>query len=86
MGEDRNVYKVLVGKPEGNRPLEKTRRRWEGGIRTDPKEIGWGLWIGVNWLKKGNGARYCEYCDKHSGSGVTVRHIHSKHFITRTSI
>jgi hypothetical protein len=33
MGEDRKVYKVLVGKPEGKRPLGRPRRRWEDGIR-----------------------------------------------------
>jgi hypothetical protein len=32
MGEERKVYKVLVGKPEGKRLLERTRRRWEDGI------------------------------------------------------
>jgi hypothetical protein len=35
MGEERKVYKVLVGKPEGKRPLERPRRRWEYGIRVD---------------------------------------------------
>jgi hypothetical protein len=35
MGEDRKVYKVLVGKPEGNRPLGRPRRRWEDGNRMD---------------------------------------------------
>jgi hypothetical protein len=38
---ERNVYRVLVGKPEGKRPLERPRRRWEDGIRTDLREIGW---------------------------------------------
>jgi hypothetical protein len=44
---DRKVYKVLVGKPDGKRPLEKQRRRWEDGIRMDLREIGWGSakWI-----------------------------------------
>jgi hypothetical protein len=42
MGEGRNVYRVLVGKPEGKRPLERPRRRWEDGIRMDLEEIGWG--------------------------------------------
>jgi hypothetical protein len=36
------VYSVLVGKPEGKRPLERPRRRWEAVIRTDLREIGWG--------------------------------------------
>jgi hypothetical protein len=42
MGDGRNVYRVLVGRPEGKRPLEKPRRRWEGGIKMDLREIGWG--------------------------------------------
>jgi hypothetical protein len=33
MGEGRKVYRVLVGKPEGKRPLERSRRRWENGIK-----------------------------------------------------
>jgi hypothetical protein len=47
MGEERNVYKVLMGKPEGKRPLERPRRRWEDGIRMDLREIGWGS---VEWI------------------------------------
>jgi hypothetical protein len=35
MGEGRNVYRVLVGKPEGKRPLGRPRRRWEDGIKMD---------------------------------------------------
>jgi hypothetical protein len=42
MGEGRNVYMVLVGKPEGKRPLGRPRRRWEDGIKMDLEEIGWG--------------------------------------------
>jgi hypothetical protein len=55
MGEERKVYKVLVGKPEGKRPLERPRRRWEDGIRMDLREIGWGVWIGFDWLRTGTG-------------------------------
>jgi hypothetical protein len=40
MGEGRNVYRVLVGKPEGNRPLERPRHRWENRIEMDLREIG----------------------------------------------
>jgi hypothetical protein len=43
MGEDRKVYKVLVGKSEEKRPLGRQRSRWEDGIRMDLKEIGGGL-------------------------------------------
>jgi hypothetical protein len=35
LGEERKVYKVLVGKPEGKRPLRRTRHRWEDGLRMD---------------------------------------------------
>jgi hypothetical protein len=40
MGKERKLYKVLVGKPEGKRPLERPRRRWEDGIGMDLREIG----------------------------------------------
>jgi hypothetical protein len=55
MGEERNVYKVLVGKPEGKRPLGRPRRRWEDGIRMDPREIRLAVWIGFDWLRTGIG-------------------------------
>jgi hypothetical protein len=48
MGEERKVNKVLVGKPEGKRPLGRPRRRWEDGIRMDLREIGLG---GVDWIR-----------------------------------
>jgi hypothetical protein len=38
---ERKVYKVLVGKPEGRRPLGRPRRRWDDGISMDLREIGW---------------------------------------------
>jgi hypothetical protein len=42
MGEDRGVYRVLVGKLEGKRPLERPRRRWEDNIKMDLHEVGGG--------------------------------------------
>jgi hypothetical protein len=42
MGEGRNVYRVLMGKPEGKRPLERPRRRWEDEIKMYLREVGWG--------------------------------------------
>jgi hypothetical protein len=48
MGEGRNVNRVSVGKPEGKRPLERPRRRWEDGIKMDLTEIGSG---GVEWIQ-----------------------------------
>jgi hypothetical protein len=55
MGVDSKVYEVLVGKPEGKRPLGRPRRRWEDGIRMDLREIGLGVWIGLDWLRTGTG-------------------------------
>jgi hypothetical protein len=40
MGEGRGVYRVLVGKPEGKRPLGRSRRRWETNIKIDLQEVG----------------------------------------------
>jgi hypothetical protein len=53
VGEGRNLYRVLVGKPEGKRPLVGPRRRWEDGIKMDLREIGWGVWSGFSWLRIG---------------------------------
>jgi hypothetical protein len=43
MGEGRNLYRVLVGKPKGKRPLERPRHRWEDGIKMDLRDIGLGV-------------------------------------------
>jgi hypothetical protein len=48
MGGERKLYKVLVGKLEGKRPLGRPRRRWEDGIRMDLKETGLGA---VDWIR-----------------------------------
>jgi hypothetical protein len=48
MGEERKVYKVLVGNPEVKRPLGRPKRRWEDGIRMDLGEIGVGC---VDWIR-----------------------------------
>jgi hypothetical protein len=45
---ERNVYRVLMGKPEGKRPLGRPRRRWKDEIRMDLREIGWGS---VDWTQ-----------------------------------
>jgi hypothetical protein len=47
MGQEREVYKVLVGKPEGKRSLGRPSRRWEDGIRMDLRETGL---KGVDWI------------------------------------
>jgi hypothetical protein len=48
MGERRSVYRVLVGKPEGKRPLGRLRRRWEDHSKM---EVEGGVWIGSSWLR-----------------------------------
>jgi hypothetical protein len=49
IGEKRIAYRLLVGKPEGNRPLGRPRRRWVDNIRMNLGEVGWGDadWIGL---------------------------------------
>jgi hypothetical protein len=47
MGEERGVYRVLVGKPEGKKPLGRPRRRWEDNIKMDLQEVGCG---GMDWI------------------------------------
>jgi hypothetical protein len=47
MGETRNAYRILVGMPEGKRPLGRPRRRWVDTIKMDLREIGWD---GVYWI------------------------------------
>jgi hypothetical protein len=47
MGVERKIYKVLVGTPEGKRPLGRRRSRWEDGIRMDLREIDW---VSVEWI------------------------------------
>jgi hypothetical protein len=47
MGEGRGAYRILVGRPEGRRPLVRPRRRWEDNIKMDLQEVGW---KGVDWI------------------------------------
>ena len=47
-GEGRGMYSILVGKPEGKRPLERPRCRWEDNIKMDLQEVGCG---GMDWIE-----------------------------------
>jgi hypothetical protein len=71
MGEERKVFKVLVGKPEGKRPLGRPRRRWEDRIRMYLREIDL---RGVDWIRLAQDRdrwRACECGDEPSGSCAT---------------
>jgi len=48
MGERRSLYRVLVGKPEGKRPLGRPRRRWEDNVKIDLQEVRCG---GMDWIR-----------------------------------
>jgi hypothetical protein len=54
MGEGRGVHRVLVGKPEGKRPLGRPRRRWEDNIETDLQEVGGGFgdWMELTQVRE----------------------------------
>jgi hypothetical protein len=84
MGEGRNVYRVLVGKTKEERPLGRQRRRWEGGIKMDLRNIGWGEGVcAVDSPGSGEGslAGCCECGDEPSGSGATrlvIIHTHCR--------
>jgi hypothetical protein len=47
MGDKRNAYRILVGKPEGKMPLERPRCRWEDNMKMELREIGWS---GMDWI------------------------------------
>jgi len=51
MGESRGIYRVLVGKPGGNRLLGRPTRRWEDNINMDFQEVECGVWTGLSWLR-----------------------------------
>ena len=55
MGQCRDLYRVLVGKREGKRPLGRPRLRWEDNIKMDLQEVGCGVLTGSSWLRIGTG-------------------------------
>jgi hypothetical protein len=46
MGERRGAYRMLVGNPEGRRPLERPRRKWDNNIKKDLRVVEWVAWTG----------------------------------------
>ena len=71
MEKGRGVYKVLVGKPEGKRPLGRPRRRWEDNIKMDLEEVGRGC---GDWMELAQDrdrlAGACEYGNEISGCSI----------------
>ena len=55
VGQGRGVYRVLVGKPEGKRPLGRPRRRWEDNIKIIFRKLEWVVRTGWSWLRIGTG-------------------------------
>jgi len=55
IGERRGVYRVLVAKPEGKRPLGRLGHRWEDNIKVGLQEVGCGVWTGSSWIRIGAG-------------------------------
>jgi hypothetical protein len=54
-GEGRGVHRVLVGKPEGKRPLGRPKHKWEDNIKIDLQKWEWVVETGWNWLRTGTG-------------------------------
>jgi hypothetical protein len=79
MGEGRGVYKVLVGRPEGKRPLGRPRRRWDDNIKMDTREIGI---HGVNLIRlaqdRDQWRVFCEHGNEPSGSNKENRLLFDK--------
>ena len=67
MVERRGAYRVLVGKPEGKKPLGRPRHRWVVNIKMDLEEVGWGPWTGLNCLRIGQVAVTCKCGNEPSG-------------------
>jgi hypothetical protein len=81
MEEDRVVHRVLVGKPEGKRPLGRPRHRWEDNIKTDLQEVGGGSWR-LDGVGSGQGqvAGVCGYGEEFSSS------INTGNFLTSCKV
>jgi hypothetical protein len=58
MGEGRGVYRVLVGNPEGKKPLGRNGHRWESNIKMDFSKCDVGVWTGSGWLGVRTGGKH----------------------------
>jgi hypothetical protein len=73
VGEKKNAHRLLVGKPDGKRPLRRARRRWLDNIRMDLGEVGWGDvdWIGLTIVNSVVNLRVSENAGKLSNDCTT---------------
>jgi hypothetical protein len=67
-GKRRVAYRILVRKPEANRPLGRPRRRLMDNIKMNLQEVKWGAWTGLFWLRIGTGGVSCQRGKELSGS------------------
>jgi len=58
IGERTDIYRVLVQKSEGKRPLGRLRHKWDDNIKMDLQDVGCGVWTGSNRLRTGKGGRH----------------------------
>ena len=70
MGEEREMYRVLVGKPEGRRPLGRPRRRWGDNIRPDLQEVGYGY---MDWIGLAQDRQVADACECGNGLSGSVK-------------
>jgi hypothetical protein len=68
MREKRTVYRLLVGEPEGKRPLGRPRCKLAYNIKMDLVEKGWVVWTGLAWLRRGKSENFCAYGNEPLGS------------------
>jgi hypothetical protein len=68
MGERRDAYRDLVGRPEGKRPLGRLRHTWENNTKMDLQEVGWGHGLDLSGSGYGQVAGTCECCNEPLGS------------------
>jgi hypothetical protein len=67
-GDKRGAYRVLVGRPEGERPLGIPKRKWENNIKMYLQEVGWKALTGLIWLRIGTGVESFECGNEPSDS------------------
>ena len=72
VGERRDVNRVLVGKPEGKRPLGRPRRRWKDNIKIDLQDVGCG---GMDWIELDQVAGTCDCGNEFSGTTKCGEHL-----------